>query len=125
MTRGLQRVRRLLDIANLRAAWWALGALLSARNALSRGELKTVRLESPPSLPASAGWGVEALLRRKRHSCLEGALVRQRWLAAHGQPRDVVIGVTSPSNGFIAHAWLADERDPVIDEFQELTRFVP
>jgi hypothetical protein len=64
-----------------------------------------VRL-APPALPASAVRGVEVLLRVARPSCLEAALVRQRWLRAHGVACDVVIGVTAPSQGFRAHAWV-------------------
>ena len=50
-------------------------------------------------------------------------MVRQRWLVAHGQPREVAIGVTSPAAGFAAHAWLVGEEDPA--GFHELTRVHP
>ena len=50
-----------------------------------------------------------AVLRIGRASCLERSLVLQRWLAAHEEPRDVVIGVAPPSTGFAAHAWLEGE----------------
>jgi hypothetical protein len=52
-------------------------------------------------------------------------MVRQRWLAAHGQPLEVAIGVTSPAAGFAAHAWLVGEDDPVAGGFHELTRLQP
>jgi Transglutaminase-like superfamily len=67
---------------------------------------------APPALPATARRGVEAVLRRSGATCLEAALVRQRWLRAHGVMRDVVIGVTAPRDGFRAHAWLADPGEP-------------
>jgi transglutaminase superfamily protein len=92
--------------ADLRAALWAARALRQARRRLAEGQTRQIRLHPPPTLPASAVRGVEAILRRRRHTCLEGALVRQRWLAAHGVKCDVVIGVTAPSAGFSAHAWL-------------------
>jgi hypothetical protein len=65
------------------------------------------------------------LLRLRPHTCLEGALVRQRWLASHGCHRDIVIGVGAPSNGFIAHAWLDGEDDAAAAQFLELTRLLP
>ena len=65
------------------------------------------------------------MLRRRKHTCLEGALVRQRWLAAHGEPRAIAIGVTAPSQGFTAHAWLVGEEDAQAPVFHELTRLEP
>lgn len=97
---------RLPRAADLRAALWAQRALRQARRRLAEGETRQFRLQRPPTLPASATRGVEAVLKRRKHTCLEGALVRQRWLAAHADMRDVVIGVTAPSAGFSAHAWL-------------------
>jgi hypothetical protein len=59
-------------------------------------------------------------LWRTSPTCLERALVLQRWLAAHGSPYDVVIGVTAPADGFAAHAWLDGEDDA--RAYAELTR---
>lgn len=118
-------MRRLPDLARLRAAWWARGALRAARRALARGEIRDIELPAPPALPPSAILGVAALLRRREHTCLEGALVRQRWLAAHGEPRAIAIGVTAPSQGFTAHAWLVGEDDPQAPVYHELTRLDP
>jgi hypothetical protein len=58
------------------------------------------------------------VLRRLEPSCLERALVLQRWLAAHGEPRVVVIGVTAAQD-FRAHAWLDGEPAP---GFHEIAR---
>jgi Transglutaminase-like superfamily len=98
--------RRHLRISELRAAWWAYRCLRNARHRLAAGHTD-VRL-NPPALPATAVRGVEAVLWRARPTCLEAALVRQRWLRAQGVMRDVVVGVTAPSDGFRAHAWLED-----------------
>jgi Transglutaminase-like superfamily len=76
----------------------------------------------PPPLPPHAGRGVDAVLRRVPSTCLERALVLQRWLAEHGTQKDVVIGVTGASD-FGAHAWLDGER--VDARFRELTRLAP
>lgn len=116
---------RALDLASLRAAWWAARALRTARQALARGEVRNIELPGAPRLPASAMRGVEALLRRRRATCLERALVRQRWLIAHGEPRAIAIGVTAPSRGFTAHAWLVGEDDPQAFAYHELTRIDP
>ncbi|HWI08616.1 MAG TPA: lasso peptide biosynthesis protein [Solirubrobacteraceae bacterium] len=118
-------MRRPPDIATLRAAWWAQRALLRARRQLPRRPLDDVELPPPPRLPPDAGRGVGALLRRREHSCLEGALVQQRWLVACGDRRDVVIGVVAPGEAFGAHAWL--DGDPVAarEPFTELRRLHP
>jgi hypothetical protein len=49
-------------------------------------------------------------------------MVLQAWQAAHGRDLDVVIGVTAPSAGFKAHAWLDGEAACHSDGFEELTR---
>lgn len=117
-------MRQPLALSSLRAFGWAAGTLRTARRELASGQLSAVSLPSPPDLPVQAGRGVDQLLRLRRHTCLEAALVRQRWLSAHGVNLDVVIGVR-PADDFAAHAWLAGEEDPVISEFQELARLVP
>jgi hypothetical protein len=75
----------------------------------------------PPSRALSDAQGdrvVRAVLRRSGASCLEEALIRQQWLASRGTSRDVVVGVTSPSEGFRAHAWLSG--DAVAPDYVEL-----
>jgi hypothetical protein len=63
---------------------------------------------------------VRSVLGLRRASCLEEALVRQAWLSGRGTPRDIVIGVTAPSDGFRAHAWL--EGDAVGGGYVEMFR---
>lgn len=105
----------------LRAAWWSLRAARRAQQAVLAGELENISLPRVPRLPERAHRGVAAVLRRERYTCLERALVRQAWHAAHGDGRDVVIGVRAPSAGFFgAHAWL--EGDPDGAGFTELSR---
>jgi hypothetical protein len=108
-------------ICDLRAAWWAHRCLRNVRRRLANGEMDVC--VAPPALPAAAARGVEAVLRRTRPTCLEAALVRQRWLRSQGVLRDVVIGVTAPSHGFMAHAWLDDPHEPRPPQpWHELTR---
>jgi hypothetical protein len=79
-----------------------------------------------PDLPAHATRGVQAVLRRLPHTCLERAFVLQRWKAAHGEPVDVVIGVRGAGEEFAAHAWLAgDVADPEAELYRELRRVAP
>ena len=66
---------------------------------------------------------MRAVLRRTEDTCLVRSIVLQRWYAAHGEPRDLIIGVTSPDDEFEAHAWLEDE--PVDERFRELLRRPP
>jgi hypothetical protein len=108
-------------ICEVRAAWWAYCAMRDTRRRLAVGRME-VRL-APPALPPTALRGVDAVLRRSRPTCLEAALVRQRWLRAQGVLRDVVIGVTAPSDGFRAHAWLeAPGKSTPHQPWHELTR---
>ena len=94
------------SITELRAAWWAYRCLRARAAACAAGHTD-VRV-APPTLAATSIRGVDAVLRRTRPTCLEAALVRQRWLRAQGVLSDVVVGVTAPSDGFRAHAWLED-----------------
>ena len=110
------------ELAALRAFCWADTALRAARQGLVSGRISALALPPVPQLPAGGRRGVEALLRLRRHTCLEGALVRQRFLASHGARREVIIGVRSSRNGFVAHAWLEGEKDAAAAHFHELTR---
>jgi Transglutaminase-like superfamily len=110
----------------LRGAVWALRSVRSVRRQLAGRPLGEVRVADPPALPAARGGrGVAAVLRRLQPSCLERALVLQRWLAAHGERREVVVGVSSPAD-FHAHAWLDGEPSrPGLPAFHEITRLAP
>ena len=117
----LARLRR-LDLPTLRAAWWTLAALRATRRALRTRPVAEIVVDRPPHLPAHAARGVDAVLRRVSSTCLERALVLQRWLSEHGTDKDVVVGVTG-RHDFRAHAWL--EGEAVDEEFRELTRLGP
>jgi hypothetical protein len=116
---------RSVDVQTLRAAWWAHRAVRSARRQLRATGLEDLRLPRLPELPATAERGVFAVLRRLPHTCLERALVLQRWKAAHGEPLDVVIGVRGPGPAFGAHAWLAGEPHEAEGAYRELRRVRP
>jgi hypothetical protein len=95
----------------IRAAWWAFGAMKDVRRQLAAG-VASPSVAGPPALPLRVGLGVDAVIGRMGATCLEGAMVRQRWLAAHGDLRDVVIGLPPSDFGPTpAHAWV-DGLDP-------------
>ena len=108
------------DLPTARAGIWALRAIILTKRRLRRDGLSAVVVPEPPRLPAHARRGVSIVLRHRRPTCLERALVLQRWLASRGTVRDVVIGVTGTSGGFQAHAWV--EGEPIGEKFHELTR---
>jgi hypothetical protein len=112
-----------LDPSTLRAAFWTLRALRSARRQLRRTGFEDMSLPRLPQLPASAQRGVRAVLRRRDHTCLERAVVLQRWRAAHGDAQDIIVGVARTGGAFQAHAWLEDETgDHELQTFRELRR---
>ena len=77
-------------------------------------------------LPRRAGIGVSAVLNRLAPTCLEGAFVRQQWLAHQGECRDVVIGL--PPSGFgktAAHAWVDGTDEASARQYIELHRVPP
>jgi hypothetical protein len=112
-----------LSPANLRAAWWALRTARRTRRLLASDGLEAaLGPPPPPRLPADAVRGVRGALRRRGEGCLVTSIVVQSWEAAHGRRRDLVIGVTSPSE-FGAHAWLDGDAAPAANEpFQEILR---
>ena len=110
------------DLASLRAAFWTWRSARYATRAVKRRALDPIALPRVPSIPPSASRGVVAVLRRRSDTCLVRAVVRQAWLKAHGDRRELIIGVKPPSKGFEAHAWLAGD-DPCHNEgFTELLR---
>jgi len=114
--------RRRVDLPTARAALWAVRALRRTRRELAASGLEGARVAPPPPLPADARRGVLAVLRRQPNSCLERALVLQRWDASHGAGADVVIGVQGPGEGFEAHAWLESMPDRPSATFREIHR---
>jgi len=85
------------------------------------GGIAGLVLPPVPDLGVAAGRGVNAILRRTRYTCLERAVVLQAWAAAHGDQRDVIIGVSSPAD-FGAHAWLDGDPPSADGGFLEIVR---
>jgi hypothetical protein len=122
MTREVA-IRR-FGVANLRAAWWAVRAARSTEAVLRTDGLEAALAAPapPPHLPPAARRGVEAAVRRRGHKCLVRSIVMQAWLAAHGEPTDLIIGVRGPQADFAAHAWLEGEPAHSSGPFEELLR---
>ena len=108
--------------AYMRAACWALRAVWTARAKLANTRFDHITLPSVPAVSASAELGVTIVLRYIGPTCLVRSIVRQSWYAAHGSPRDLVIGVTAPGQGFQAHAWLEGDSWSEQEGFEELMR---
>lgn len=102
--------------------WWAGRSLAGIRRTLRYSGLPEVAVPSPPALPPEAVRGVRYVLRRRAATCLQRALVLQAWHAAHGAPREIVIGVAGGSEAFAAHAWLEGDPGDPGRGFDELMR---
>ncbi len=119
-------MRRPPGIEDARAGLWAWRALRSARAQLRAGAVRDVRILEAPQVPSRAGRAVRLVLSREEPSCLERALVLQRWFSAQGIPRDVVVGTSGTiSTEFKAHAWLDGEPAPDETRYVEMIRLAP
>lgn len=116
------KLERLTDAGAWRGALWARRAVREARRQLRDRRLSEIAVAAPPGLPASADYGVHAVLRRLPSTCLERAVVLQRWRAAQGESRAIVIGVKRGDRDFLAHAWVEGESDPLAAAYEELMR---
>lgn len=106
----------------IRSAAWAARARVLVARRLREREITDVQVPTAPALGLEATRGVRVALRLTGATCLQRSVVLQEWYAAHGVPRDVVIGVTAPSAGFRAHAWLEEPGEHLQTEFTEITR---
>ncbi len=112
------------DVASWRAAWWTVAQLRQVRRRLRRDGFRTT-VPDPPALPVRAERGVRAVLRRRPSTCLERALILQKWLSVHGDRRDVVVGVAASAGNLRAHAWLDGESTETGADYDELLRLPP
>jgi Transglutaminase-like superfamily len=125
--RALQLIRWCAgaDPATMRAAFWALRACRRVRFTPDGGALAAPPLPAVPAVPGGALSGVEHVLWLRAERCLVRACVLQAWLAAHGQPHDVVVGVRLERPGDVrAHAWLGHEPAQAVG-YEEIARFAP
>jgi hypothetical protein len=119
------RLARLTDPGAWRGVVWAGRAVRQVRRQLREGSLDDLSVEPPVGLPATADAGIHAVLRRLPSTCLERAVVLQRWRIAQGDPREIVIGVMREADEFKAHAWVDGEGDALAPAFEELLRVAP
>lgn len=108
------------DGSPLRAAWWAFTELVRVRRSLPQLGLR-MEVSNPPQLPNHALFGVRVVMRLGRATCLERALIIQRWKSAHGDAREVIIGVAN-SGELTAHAWIDGEHPQNLERFAEIIR---
>jgi hypothetical protein len=113
-------VLRRYDRHTRRAAWWAGVRLRALRRELPAHGLEAF-VPPPPALPPHALRGVTGLAVVARASCLERSLLLQRWLAEHGRPYPMLVGVAlTGEEGFRAHAWL-EGFDPDPEAYEVMT----
>ena len=110
-----------------RVTWWAFRAMMVARYHVIRNHpLESVRLPRTPRwTPVEEESTVLSVIDRFKISCLTRTFVRQAWYTGHGNPRDLMIGVRSPSNGFEAHAWLEGDPSTEYEGFEVLAKRPP
>jgi Transglutaminase-like superfamily len=112
-------------LADAQAALWTIRCRVQCRRQLDRQDVRSIVLPPSSGIPAGASRVVSRLLRRRQNQCLSNALIVQAWRADHGDEVDVVIGVTAPSAGFSAHAWLADAPEAAAAGHQPIYRLPP
>jgi hypothetical protein len=105
----------------IRAILWAMRARIVARRASLRSGFDGVEIARAPETGLQWTRDVQRVLSVTRSNCLVVSIVLQEWYAAQGHRYDLVIGVTPPSAGFRAHAWL-DMPEEHIDGYAEITR---
>ena len=112
-------------VVTLRVARWAWSASRRLARSLRTDGIDAIdRLEPPPAVAARHRSAVWAVLRLTGATCLVRSAVLQRWDAAHGRSRPLVVGVARRPDGAIAaHAWLDGERSG--NGFIELHRRPP
>jgi hypothetical protein len=108
--------------AGLATSRWVVSATAQVRRQLRAGErVDEVTVPAPPDSDLRSTRALRVSLRVTTRNCLRRSLVRQAWLAAAGDERDIVIGVRrSPEFG--AHAWLEGDEIPPEEAFEELLR---
>lgn len=105
---------------------WAIRAVRSVRRQLRRTGYVGIVLPALPRSPVAAERGVAIVLRRLPATCLERAMIAQRWRAAKGDRRAVVVGVHGSGDRFRAHAWLDGDEPPHEETpYRELLRIEP
>jgi hypothetical protein len=108
--------------AGLATSRWVVSATAQVRRQLRDGRrVDEVTVSAPPASALRSTRALRVALRVTTRNCLRRSLVRQAWLAAAGEQRDLVIGVRrSPEFG--AHAWLEGDVIPPEEAFEELLR---
>jgi hypothetical protein len=106
----------------LRLALWTLRARFRARGQVRTQGLSGLRIDPPLTDSPDATRVVRAVLTITRANCLGRSLVLQQWYGSRGHVHDLVIGVTPPSRGFRAHAWLERPGQLTRDDYTEVVR---
>lgn len=114
-------VRR-LRIGDASVSTWALLCRCSVKREVRKRGLHRARVLPAPVAGLEHTHTVERVLDLTKAACLVRATVLQEWYAAHGVMKDLVIGVSAPSAGFAAHAWLEAPGELTDTRYSELER---
>ncbi len=110
---GAGPVARAADVHASLACSWAHMVLPLVRTRLADHPItEGVQIVAPPTVRGQARAAVAAALEARHATCIERSLILQRFDAASGRQRALIIGVTSPAAGFEAHAWLEGDAHP-------------
>lgn len=118
--------RRLLVRTALLLTAVRLGLTLLPFRVVQRAVARAGAVRGAPVPVERLAWAVAVASRHvPRATCLTRALVGQALLARHGHAARLRIGVARDDGGrFEAHAWVEDERGPIIGA-PEPGRFTP
>jgi hypothetical protein len=125
------RTVRLLTILRRRpgltvkTALWALRAVTEIRRALRTRRFEPGIVAAPPHAPLEAEVVVNAVARVTRSTCLTRSIMRQHWFAAHGDDRDLLIGIDRSGPVFRAHAWIEGDPPSHAAGYAEILRRAP
>jgi hypothetical protein len=98
-------------LVRVRVLGWTLLARTLVWRRLRASGLRRLDLPRAPRTGIAHLGKVERVLRVTGATCLVRSVVVQRFLADNGEPVDLLIGASSPTAGFRAHAWLARASD--------------
>ena len=112
-----------ISLGRAHAALWALQARRVVWRALLAGrDVKDVVVPRAPSVGLVGTSAVGRVLRATKSTCLVEASLMQEWFASQGEVYDLIIGATSPRDGFTAHAWLERPGETTRDDYKVLRR---
>jgi hypothetical protein len=113
---------RAAPVGTLRTTWWSVRALPPTRRGLRAPGSAPPRVPPAPAVPAASEAALHTVLHLTRQPCLVVASMRQAWMHAQGDERDVVIGVRHVGGTLEAHAWVDGDAPGSFTGYHEIAR---